>query len=388
MRLFSVVCASAAVVLLASGAPAKMEFAGGQTVRVAATDSMDANFYGAAQRVSVDGSIAGDAVVAGQWVDVEGRVEDDVWAAAFEVIANGDIGGDLRAAGAVTIIRANVSGDLLLFGGQALIENQATVGGDAAVFCGEVGMLGSIAGRFCATGDSVYVNGAVAGDAKIEARSVVLGPKTVIGGALVYSSPSEIVMDSAAVVTGGIERLPWEERAEDFGAVLFGGFVGALIAKLMVFVIGLVAAVLFPRGMVAVSDAMTGRPLASLLYGFLAVILLPVVFIILMITVIGIPLGLIWFALYVVALPVARSVAAIMIGRLILKRQLTWEDGVRTGPMIGQLALGMLVLFLLGFIPVLSTLIAIAIILFGFGAIGIAVFRGLKRSMHGTPIAS
>ena len=90
------------------------------------------------------------------------------------------------------------------------------------------------------------------------------------------------------------------------------------------------------------------------------------------ITIIGIPVGLIALALWGIAIYLAQIPVGLLIGRLIIGRFRVVE---RKAIMVGALALGLVILRLLGLIPYLGFFIALAVVLFGLGAVGVSEKR-------------
>ena len=101
-------------------------------------------------------------------------------------------------------------------------------------------------------------------------------------------------------------------------------------------------------------------------WGAIALFLVPLAAIILCITVIGLPVGLIGLALWTVLLYIAQIPVAIFIGYLILGRSRSLEG---KGFMIGCLALGLLLIALVKLIPFVGFFICLAVAMFGMGAL-------------------
>src|SRR5690606_1095729 len=88
--------------------------------------------------------------------------------------------------------------------------------------------------------------------------------------------------------------------------IALGGFLVA----------GAVAVLLAPRTAAAAADAIWTRPGASLGYGVLWLIVVPVVATLLLITVVGIPLAIMAGVAWLIALFLGRAVPAVSLGRL------------------------------------------------------------------------
>jgi hypothetical protein len=113
----------------------------------------------------------------------------------------------------------------------------------------------------------------------------------------------------------------------------------------------------------------------SLLLGFVLLVCAPVAALLLLVTLIGIPLGLLAIALYLALLPVAYASAGIGLGEWALGR---WKPAAarRFGWRAGAATIAIVLLALLGTIPWLGGLIGFAALLAGLGALLLQVRRG------------
>jgi len=136
--------------------------------------------------------------------------------------------------------------------------------------------------------------------------------------------------------------------------------------------VGTILILTTPKQVSAAMDALRLDPWRSLGWGALLLFATPIACIIVMITVIGLPLGLIALALWGIGIYLSQIPVALTLGRLILKRE---EASLSRGPMIGYLALGLFILYLLNWIPVLGFFIGLMTVLFGMGSLITACIR-------------
>ena len=85
-----------------------------------------------------------------------------------------------------------------------------------------------------------------------------------------------------------------------------------------------------------------------------------------MCTIIGLPLGIIGLVLYGVAIYLSQIPVSLLIGKLIIMQK---KEPDSIGSMIGALALGLVILLVLGLIPVIGWIINLLVIIFGLGAL-------------------
>jgi hypothetical protein len=248
------------------------------------------------------------------------------------------------------------------------------VDGNAAIR-GEVNTLVVIDG----TAD---LQGAILQDVVAVGSEVEVGPGTVVYGEL-QRLDSQVHQTGDARIDGGVV---------DLGARLleFGGAFAAVLALLWLgfglanVVAGLLLAGLAGRQLRATEAIISREPVLAGLAGLVGVILIPVAAILLIPTVVLAPLG---FGILVVALPLATFggylVAAAWVGDWLLRVLGSHQEHER--PYL-SVVLGVVAMGVLGLVPVLGLVVAIAT-LFGFGALivsGIRTITGGTRAAAGT----
>jgi hypothetical protein len=120
------------------------------------------------------------------------------------------------------------------------------------------------------------------------------------------------------------------------------------------------------------ADAIRLDPWRSLGWGALLLFAMPIACIVVLITIIGLPLALIALVIWGIGIYLSQIPVAIFIGKLIVKRG---ESSASRGSMIGYCALGLFILLLLNWIPVLGFFTGLLTALFGLGSIITACMR-------------
>jgi hypothetical protein len=204
---------------------------------------------------------------------------------------------------------------------------------------------------------------------------VEVGPGTVVSDQ-VMRLDSTVHQTGDAEITGGITDLAGSLLAA--GAVLAPAlFLLWLGFGLATIVWALLAAGLAGRQLREAERILAAEPVQAFLIGLLAVIGLPILAILLMITVIGAPLGV---GLLIAAMPLLAFtgylVAATWVGGWIFRQTAVRTISSSERPFMPVLA-GVLLLTLIGLVPVLSVVAAVASLL-GFGAVVRLAFRTLR----------
>lgn len=331
-------------------------FIAGGSVRV--DKPVPGDLIAAGGNVDVDAPVAGDAVLVGGNLRVTAKVEQDVYAGGGRVILDAPVGHNLRVAG-----------------GQVDLGPMAAVAGNVSVAGGQVSLRGPIKGTLNAAGGRVLIDAAVDGDVVSTAGHLTLGPNARLAGKLRYRGSDELTRDPAAQVAGAVEYLPLPGRAasapRDHGWDGHGGqrMVGAgwfWTLGLMAIAAVLVAAL--PVTSQRVAQALRARPGWSLLWGFIALVCIPVAALILAISIVGIPLALLALLLYGVLLLVGYIASGVALGQWALVRFKADALGSR-GWRVASAAAAVFVLALLGSVPFVGGFVALLAVLAGIGAI-------------------
>jgi hypothetical protein len=167
----------------------------------------------------------------------------------------------------------------------------------------------------------------------------------------------------ASVAAGRLPERP--ERWRDWRNRFPGWFRALLRASSFVslFLGGIIMLSFYRRHTIMVADRVVSFPLKSLELGLLFFICVPIGALILCITVIGLPIGLVTLAAYFVFLYVSSIYVALTIGREILER-ITKQD-VR---IVWHMVLGLFIITALSLIPYyVGWLVRLICILFGLG---------------------
>jgi hypothetical protein len=139
-----------------------------------------------------------------------------------------------------------------------------------------------------------------------------------------------------------------------------------------------IAAALLPGFSNRVSEELRTRPWLTLLFGFIAFVCIPAAAVLMMVTIIGIPIGVLAILGYAALLVVGYIAASIMLGGLVLDR-VQAEAGRNLGWRALAAAAAMLAFGIVGRVPVLGHFLLFVALLVGMGAIVAAVVHWKNR---------
>jgi hypothetical protein len=271
-------------------------------------------------------------------------------AAASAQTPSGDDGVILRVRGDVTIPRGETVATVIVIDGNLTIEG--TVRDLALVIEGNADVRGNVQGDLTV----------ISGDIQLGSAAVVKNVNSIRG---------DFERAQGATVTGDVN-----ER-DNFGAFWAAAGIFSALLWLALTIVVIVADVLFAliggRQLNTATDVMTGEPVNAILGAVFFWVGVPLLAILAMITVIGIPLGL---GMLLFLLPafgfLGYIVAATRLGVALVSRG-GREAGDR--PVLAA-ALGALLLQLLLLVPFLGALVAFIAALWGTGALAYVAFRG------------
>ena len=367
------------IMLMLTAAPVlAFDTRSGDVVILGSQEVVDDDLYVGASNIIIDGTVNGDLWAVATTITVNGAVNGSVVIAGNTITVSGDVGHAVRAAGQTISINGNVNGDLMVFGTAAYVASTATVKGDLLVGAGSVRIDGLIEGDIKGSASEATISNGVKGNVELEVDSLTILSTANIEGDLTYTSEEEADIQSGAQIGGATTHNPppvepgKEEAAIPFPFSLFSGILGKLTGFLMALVTGLVIILIAPRRLMHIAESIRTRPGASAGWGALVLFATPIAAILVCLTIVGIPLGLIALVLWGIGLYLAQIPVGLLIGRLIIGRFRAVE---RRAIMIGALALGLVILILLGLIPYLGFFIGLAVAIFGFGAVVVSVRR-------------
>lgn len=221
------------------------------------------------------------------------------------------------------------------------------------------------------------VNGTVDGDVLMINGTLNLAAGSTVKNVTLIRS--DLSRADGATVTGDIN-----ERSElvsfGWGEAIFS-FVFWIGVTIVLLLAGLAFAAVGGHQLVESGHALTAHPLESFLTALATFILLPILAVIAIITLVGIPLGLV---IFMVLIPLLVLLGYIVAGER-LGEWLVTVTGARLGRYAAVLV-GILALQVVGLIPVLGGLLVVLATFFGSGALVYRLYRQ-RRPRAAAPVA-
>lgn len=254
-----------------------------------------------------------------------------------------------------------------------LVPEGVTSIGDNVAILGKLNVLGKVHGNAVAIGGSVGVEGTVTGDVVAVLGRVTLGPNAVVEGDVV-------------AIGGGLERAPgaqihgavnnirfanlWHRGHEGlrWRPLLWRGPSGPVgILLYLFYLLGLYCLVLLamailPRNVESIAKGIEANPGRATLIGLIAGVLLIPVTVMMMITIIGIPVVfLLWAAAWI-----AKVLGYVAFVYLLGNRIASGNPDLSRG---ARLAIGVLVLGIVRYLPFVGALVSALVTMITVGAV-------------------
>lgn len=348
-------------------------FQTGQTVDVPKGKTIDSSFYTAGRTLDIAGTINGDLFCAGQNVTVSGTVHGDVICAGQNVRISAVVDGDVRAAGQNVAISGRVGHSVSAAGQSVTFESTSKIGVDGSASSGDILANGSIGRDALLNGRTVNVGGSVGRDIRANDSELTLGANAKVGGKIDYTSTNEVNINPGAKVNGKIARSQPSAHGRRFGTPFASSFIWALYMFLSLLLLSIVLALLFPRAFHSTSEQGLKRPWRSVLTGVIAFFAAPVLFVALMITVVGIPLALLFGLTWLLTLLLSGPVFAYFIGRLVLTQSKL--------PVL-TMAVGAAIVLALYLVPLVGFILMLIALIMGSGMILTETFGRIPKPTH------
>jgi hypothetical protein len=258
---------------------------------------------------------------------------------------------------------ASAATDHVVITGGATVPAGRTAG-DVVVVDGTVTIAGHVTGDVISVSGPVRVTGRVDGDLITVSDRAFLGPTARVGGDLRYGDERPVLARGASV-GGKVSNEDWADAANGWGWVsLIAWWLAVTVSTL---VVGVLLVVLAPAALYAAERAVRERLGATVAWGLGIAIGVPLLAVLALLTLVGIPFGI---ALLLAAIPVllvAYVTSAWILGRRLLANRSTsrWA----------ALFAGWGILRLLALIPVVGALVGVVATVVGLGALAVALWQ-------------
>lgn len=352
------------------GLASAQTFRSGDVATVSAGETIDSSLFVSGRTVDISGTVNGDIFCAGMNVSISGKVRGDVICAGQTVTVSGTVDGDVRLAGQSVSIGGQITGSATVASSVFSLESSSTISNDLSVAGNDLVLNGTVGRDAALAGSTATIDSKIGRNVNANVENVQLLGQANIGGGLYYTSFNEAQINQTAKVAGETKRTQPAHSSNTLKKpfVISFGIVLYIIASLMILSLALV--LLFPGAVHTATSSAIQNPLKILLVGFVASLAVPVLIVILMISVLGIPLALLLLVIWLLILFLSGPVFGYYIGRLIFNKH--------KNPFL-IMAVGSFLVLLALFIPILGFVVWLAALWMGSGMLLLEFMRRSPR---------
>lgn len=353
--------------------------------------------FAAAKHVEVtETNVADDIFTAGQHIRSESVSAKNIIAAGMSLSLQEISAEDLILAGGQMDLSGNVTDDIIaavcpicLFGGHLHVKTRCGSEDDARLAGRDIVIDGWIGGDLYVTAQQFKLSGEIMGNARVKATHIVLAPGARINGDLIYASRVAPEILDGAVVTGQIHPVdmqrPFAERSsKNWIWHTVAAVLGTVLALIL---LGAALQLAMPGVLSRAAATVIDNPWASLGRGLVLALLLPGAAALLMVTVIGVPIGLVAMAAYFVLFTVAFVAISYRVGLLIRSYTSRKDIAVNFGQRILWTTTGILTLVVASLVPFVGWAFGLLAMIVGLGAV-FSQIGPLFRGTESTPLVT
>lgn len=267
-------------------------------------------------------------------------------------------------------VDGNIQNDAAIFGNIVEVREDFKVTRDLSIFCSDLSLKGNIGRDMIIYASTVKINNVVIeGNITIHASKIELGDNVVINGTLKYSKDAETTISPICKIGNTIITEPEITTNTQTHRIMnkLYSYAGVLVTFVAL-------VLLFPSIFKKINKKMQEIKTIDLFNvlgnGAIILIFIPFIIILLFISTIGVSLGFLLLALYIISICLTTLFTGYTLGQFIWNKWFKKENNMLLCGLIG-----ITLITLLELIPVVRTIITILVLFFGLGII----YRLLKK---------
>lgn len=327
---------------------------------------VDNDYFVYGRSVEISGTVNGDVYVFGGQVFIDGTINGDIIAAAGSIQISGTVNGDVRLLAGQASMGGHIGRNLTGVTGTIELSPGAIIGNNAVIVSGNVDVESLIQNHIRLYASSVRISGRILGNTLASVGQIRLTSKAHIGGEMEYWSSKNAYIDPHAFIGLGVEHHPSFFYKVSHGKIykilkVGSKFTALLMNFLYSLVIGLIMIRYFPQRVHRCMDTLNQKPLQSLVAGAVLLFLLPIAFLALIVTILGMPFALTLLSITIVTFYTAKILAILWVSKFIFQR-FDFQKHMKL-----YCAFGLIIYFILGEIPYFGVALSTLALLLGLG---------------------
>jgi cytoskeletal protein CcmA (bactofilin family) len=355
---------------VAMAAPASAtETRSGDTVDVGKDEIIKTDLFFSGHHLRLEGTVDGDVYAFGQQVDVPGHITGDLICFAQSARISGRVDGNIRSFTNNITVSGTVGRNVTAFNEVFNLDPNGTIGHGLTVFTQTVTLDGKVGRDFLAFFQQATLSGKIDGSMRAKGDSLTISSGAEIDGKAQFEGPKPASVSTNAKLAFPLEYKLVEHRSRmNRGA---GYYIWRVIWTAAYVLFGIVLFSLMPkfsREAVELGEHYG----ASFGLGVLVLFGVPIAAFIACITIIGLFIVLSTLLLWLVVLWTSEIIVGTIVGQWLLGRSHEFW------PMALRMAVGFAVVRIITSIPFIGGWAAFVAVLWGMGAISLALYRRLQ----------
>lgn len=339
----------------------------GDSISVSDEQIVEGDFYTLGSNVSVSGTVTEDFYNISESLTTNGSIGADLFAVAREVQMHASVTDDVRILGIDVTIAERINGDLVVIGGELKVLSTASIGGDVLFFGDKATIDGDVGGSVMGFSNQLRLDARVEGDVDVKTGTLTVGERAVIIGDVRLESLNKLVRAQGATIEGDlVENTATQEDFRSHLRDFLVPFMISLFANLTLYL-------LFRQQVELLIAGTYDRYGINTLIGLSVLIVSPFLAILLMVSILGLFVGIMGILVYLLASLMAFVLAQVILGAVIF-RSLKRSQVLTPVSII----VGTVLFHVIAVIPYVGGLLVLLMVALTLGAISNLVYRKLR----------
>lgn len=298
------------------------------------------SLFTAGDSVLINSKVKGIHLIAGNNINIKGNAE-------YHMLAGNTVN-----------FSGNSKNDLFIAGNNINLLKESTIGRDVYIAGNNVNINADIKGNMFITASNVTINSTlINGNLSINANNITISDTTTIKGTLNYNEQATTKLNTANI--NAIEKTKEVETTPDQTSEI----IAFLISFLTLLVVASTLNFIFPKISNYLANTKFDKKIGkTLLKGLAILVLSPIISLLLLITVIAVPLGIINFVIYIIACYLSFAITSIYLGKLLSTK--IFKEAKNS---YLEILIGVIFAKIISLIPILNIIYIIFAILLGLG---------------------
>ncbi len=332
------------------------------------------NLYVAGNSLSVNNKVLGDTVFFGSNSIINSTILQDFIDFSGTTVINGTVLNNAYIVSGNITINGIIKEDLISLGGNIDISKNATVYGNLYALGGEVSIGGKVMHNAYVNTGHFILDGIIGGNLKLSSNNVEINKGSSVKGYFSYTgSDNKNSHVNKSSIKGHIYRYYTNQDQREITFTIARTVL--MFLAMIIFVLLFIR--IFPKLSLSVVKNTTEKTWKSFGYGFIEIIVTPVVVVILLLTIIGIPISIFLMGIYMLLLFLSYMLNGLILGAFITKYLYRMDAGIRFRSAFA----GIFISSLISIIPVIGGLYNIFVGIIIFGAFSLIIKNYIARTI-------